>query len=219
VSLTKPRAFVWGASGHAKVVADAALLASSLEVVGFFDELRPERDGEVLMSLPIWAGADGLSKLRERGVTHALLGVGDCDARYGIWRRAAELGFSLPTVVHPRSVVASNVILGVGSVVLAGAVINVGSTIGAAVIVNTAATVDHDCQLGDGVHLSPGVHLAGGVRVGERSWIGIGTSVIQGITVGARSIVGAGSTVLRDVPDDVIAFGCPCQARRARSAR
>ncbi len=42
--------------------------------------------------------------------------------------------------------------------------------------------------------------LAGGVRVGELTHIGVGSSIIQGISIGKSSIVGAGSVVVRDIP-------------------
>ncbi len=216
MSASRPRAFVWGASGHAKVVADAAHGASELEVVGFIDERRPERRGETLLGLPILGGAEALEGLRASGVTRVLLGVGDNDARVRILLRARELGFTAPPVIHPCSVVARDVVVGEGTVVLAGAIVNPGAKIGAAVILNTACSVDHDCELGDGVHLSPGARLAGAVRVGPLSWIGIGSSVIQCVSVGARTWVGAGSVVVRNLPDDCVAYGSPARPQRAR---
>jgi serine acetyltransferase len=45
--------------------------------------------------------------------------------------------------------------------------------------------------------------------VGERSWIGIGASVIQQIRIGVDVTVGAGAAVVRDLPDGVTAVGVP----------
>ena len=44
-------------------------------------------------------------------------------------------------------------------------------------IVNTGASVDHECVIGDAVHLAPGARLAGRVTVGEAAWVGIGAVV------------------------------------------
>ena len=66
-------------------------------------------------------------------------------------------------------------------------------------------------QLGDGVHICPGAHLAGEVSVGSRSWIGIGSSVIQQVHIGSDVIVGAGAVVLRDLPNNVTAAGVPAR--------
>jgi len=78
-------------------------------------------------------------------------------------------------------------------------------------ILNTLSSVDHDCQLGDFVHISPGAHIAGEVQIGDGSWIGIGASVIEGIKIGRNCIIGAGAAVIADVPDGVTVVGVPAK--------
>ena len=56
-----------------------------------------------------------------------------------------------------------------------------------------------------------GVNLAGNVNIGPKSWIGIGSCVIENIKIGREVIVGAGSTVVNDLPDNVKAYGCPAR--------
>ena len=63
----------------------------------------------------------------------------------------------------------------------------------------------------DGVHICPGVSLAGGVYIGKRSFVGIGSSVIQNITIGSDVNLGAGSTVVKNLPDKITAVGLPAQ--------
>ena len=76
---------------------------------------------------------------------------------------------------------------------------------------STNSSVDHDCKLADGVHVCPGANLAGGVTVGVKSWIGIGSSVKELVTIGSRSTIGAGAAVVSDIPDDVVAVGVPAR--------
>ena len=66
-------------------------------------------------------------------------------------------------------------------------------------------------QLVDAVHICPDARLAGEVEVGDRSWIGIGASVIQQIRIGADVTVGAGAAVVCDLPDGVTAVGVPAR--------
>ncbi len=163
----KPRLVIWGASGHAKVVADIVRLRGELELVGFLDDLDPIAAGQPFFGASVLGGQDQLGRLRERGVTHAIFGFGDGAARLRLAPLLRELGFTLATAVHPRSVVAADAAVGAGSVVAAGAVVGPGSTLGENVIVNTLAGVDHDSTLGDGSHVCPGAHLGGWVEVGE----------------------------------------------------
>ena len=55
------------------------------------------------------------------------------------------------------------------------------------------------------------MNLAGGVVIGQGSFIGIGSSVIEGVTVGCDALVGAGSVVVEDIPPSSRAYGNPCR--------
>jgi UDP-N-acetylbacillosamine N-acetyltransferase len=205
---------VWGAGGHARVVADCVRSAREFEIVGFLDDVNPGRRGEPFCGASILGGTDVLAGLLSAGVQHALVAFGDCAARLVAASRLAALGFEFPAVLHPSAVRAADVIVGGGSVALSGAIMNPGATVGAHVIVNTAASIDHDCRIEDGVHICPGVRLAGGVQIGRGAWIGIGSVVIDGLSIGAESIIGAGSVVVTDIPPRAIAFGAPARVRR-----
>jgi UDP-N-acetylbacillosamine N-acetyltransferase len=205
---------VWGASGHARVVADIVRLGGAFRIIGFLDDLAPGRGGTMFCGAPILGGQEQLQRLRDEGVRHLFLGFGDCQARLRLAAVADRLGFELATMVHPHAVVASEVPLGRGTVVMAGAVVNPGSTIGDNVILNTCSSVDHDGVIRDGAHVGPGVHLGGGVTVGRATWMGIGAVVKDTIRIGEGSIVGAGAVVLHDIPDGVVAFGVPAKVVR-----
>lgn len=75
--------------------------------------------------------------------------------------------------------------------------------------------MDHECRLGNGVHVGPGANLAGVVPVGDYSFIRTGAVVLPRIKSGADVIVGAGSAVTKDVPDGMVTFGNPAKVRRA----
>jgi acetyltransferase-like isoleucine patch superfamily enzyme len=85
----------------------------------------------------------------------------------------------------------------------------VNSEFGKHCIINTNASVDHDCKIGDFVHISPKVTLAGNVTVDEGSHIGIGSTVIQGRHIGKWVTIGAGAVIIEDVPDYAVVVGVP----------
>ena len=61
--------------------------------------------------------------------------------------------------------------------------LRVDSTTGR-LLLNTASTIDHDSNIEEGVHISPGVNIGGNVNIGKRTWIGIGSKIINNINIG-----------------------------------
>ena len=112
-------------------------------------------------------------------------------------------------IVHPKAVFSHTASIGEGSVVMAGAVVNAGTVIGNHSVINTCASVDHECQIGDYVHIAPGAHLCGLIQVGEGTLIGAGASVIPCVKIGRWCTIGAGAAVVSDVPDGATVVGVP----------
>ncbi len=202
------RLLIFGAGGHAKVVAEAAQL-SGYDVAGFVDQ-SPDLRNAVILGIPV-LGDGSILESSNWADCDMIVAIGDNGLRATIANRLLAIGRRFVTVVHPASTISPSAILGEGTVVLAGAVINSSAVIGKHGIINTMASVDHDCTLADFVHISPGVHLAGDCHIGEMAHIGIGACVLPNLSVGPRSTIGAGAVVTRDIPDDVIAVGVPAK--------
>ena len=101
--------------------------------------------------------------------------------------------------------------LGPGTVVFAGSVVQPDATIGAHSILNTAASVDHDCIVGDFVHIGPGVTLCGGVTLDEGVLLGVGAKVAPNVEIGPWSTAGAGAVCVVDVPGSTTVVGVPAR--------
>ncbi len=207
---------VWGAGGHAKVVAEVLRL-NGVKIAGFVDDENPVRRGREFCGAKIFTSAE---QCMAGGIRQIFIAIGDNAARQQKARLARARGLRLiSAAVHPRAIVAPDVTLGAGTIVMAGAVINAGSTVGENVIINTLAGIDHDCAIGNGVHISPGVRMAGKVKVGALAWIGIGASIIDDITIGERALVGAGAVIIRNVLPRAVVVGVPAHAIKHRSRR
>jgi UDP-N-acetylbacillosamine N-acetyltransferase len=210
---SKQTVVIWGASGHAKVVADIVRLhRDRFELKGFLDDVDTQQ--RQFLELPVFGGAEALGSLKMMGVTHIVFGFGNCEGRLKLSEVVRKEGFSLATIIHPTAVVATDVSIGDGTVIAAGAIVNPGSKVGANVIINTRASVDHDCEIADGAHICPGATLGGSVIVGTAAWVGIGSTVKDHINIGSRALIGAGSVVVSDIPEGVVAYGVPARVRR-----
>lgn len=201
--------FIFGASGHAKVVIDILERQPGVKIAFAIDDAQAAW-GSMLCGYPVIGGRDILLS-RHGDATACVVTIGANKARCAVADWLDVQGFKRVKVVHPAAMVANRVIIGQGTVVMAGSVINSETTIGENVIINTGASVDHDCLVADGVHVAPGCHLCGGVSVGAGSFIGAGTTVIPGVRIGAGVLIGAGSTVLKDIADGARVAGSPAR--------
>ncbi|MFH1846207.1 MAG: acetyltransferase [Candidatus Omnitrophota bacterium] len=212
--MDKDRIILIGGGGHCKVVIDAIRLAGKYEIEGIIDPgLEPGSD---IMGVPVLGGDEILTEVYNKGVKNAFIAVGsvgDCTARKLIYEKIKGIGFDIPVIRHPKTVIAPDVELGEGSLIAASVTINSGTKIGKNAIINTSSSIDHDCRIGDFTHISPGTVLSGGVKIGDFSHIGAGSVINQVISIGDECIIGSGSVVTRGIPSGSKAFGSPCKVR------
>lgn len=67
--------------------------------------------------------------------------------------------------------------------------------------------------------LDPDERIAGAlipmpINIGNRVWIGGGSTILSGVIIGDDAVIGAGSIVTHDIPSGVLAVGNPCRVLR-----
>ncbi len=201
------RIAILGASGHGKVLADAALLCGWDEIV-FFDDAWPSVT--ISSRWDVIGDAESLIQQNDHfgGV---IVAIGNNLIRLEKTKYLLSAGANVISLIHPSAVISNFSNIGLGTFVAAGAIVQIDSTIGDACIINTNAVVEHDCVLGDGVHISPSSALSGGVVVSNNSWIGVGSCVRQLVRIGSNVIVGAGSVVVNDIASELVVVGNPAR--------
>jgi sugar O-acyltransferase (sialic acid O-acetyltransferase NeuD family) len=204
--MTKELAIV-GASGHGKVIADIAELLGF--TVNFYDDAYPSKTQ--IEHWPIHGTCANLVALNNP--ISVVVAIGNNKIRHQKVTLLQQNNFDLITLIHPTAIISQYAVIAEGAVVFAGAIINAFAKVGVGCIINTAAVIEHDCIIDDFAHICPNVALAGGVTVGNKSWVGIGSQVKQLITIGDNCLIGAGSTVVKNIPDNVTAYGSPAVSR------
>ena len=91
-------------------------------------------------------------------------------------------------------------------------------------------TIGDDCFIGPNVSIYTACHStdpierntrrewAEPVTIGDNVWIGGSVTILPGVTIGSNTTIGAGSVVTKDIPDNVVAAGNPCQVIRKLKA-
>jgi len=212
VKNSKNKIVLWGGGGHGHVLIDTLRILGGWEIVGIVDSVHAP--GNEIMGVPVLGDADRLPALREQGVAHLFVAVGNGAACAKMMQQAEELGFSLPAIIHPSAEVFPSASIGPGSVVCSGATVGAQVRLGKGVIINTCAVVDHDCVIGDFAHISPAAVLCGVIRVGERTWVGAGSVLRDHLTIGDDVMIGMGSVVVSDVTAGQTVFGKPAREMR-----
>lgn len=88
-------------------------------------------------------------------------------------------------------------------------------------------TVGAECMFGPYVFVNTASHIvegqdsfrfqgeaAVGVQIGDNVWLGARCSVLDGVKIGSDTIVGAHSLLLKNLPNNVLAFGQPAAIQR-----
>lgn len=104
-------------------------------------------------------------------------------------------------------ILGDNVFMNYGCSILDCNVVEIGNNVLMAPNVQIYAAyhpTDHTLRLKD-------LEYADRVKIGDNTWIGGGSIILNGVTIGKNTVIGAGSVVTKDIPDNVVAVGNPCR--------
>lgn len=146
---------VYGGGGHARVIGEAIKINGE-RLRAYFDD---NGDLSPINNTPVFPYRGSIEQ-----EARLIIGIGNNEVRRNISNYTVhEFG----TVIHPRAVVANDVLIGEGTVVLAGAVIQSGAIVGKHVIINANVTIDHDAVIGDYCNIYPNSYIGGGAKIGS----------------------------------------------------
>ncbi len=207
-----------GTSGHARIVYDTFNLALSKKynLIGFITS-------DAISSFSGYRVLGGEADVRELSkkyrIKNAFIAIGSGFHRERITENLLSKNkIKAINIIHPSAIIQNNVEMGTGNFIGPGAIINSHAHIGSHCLINTGVIIEHDCYIDDFVTVSPGVSLGGGVRVGKRSFIGIGADIIHKQIIENDVVIGAGATVISNIKANSVAIGCPGRIIKKRKA-
>ena len=200
----KHKLIIIGAKGHGKVVADIAIKQNKWKSIAFLDD---DVTIKTNMGLDVIGQTDDAFKYKDDA--DFFVAIGNNATRENLQENLKKEGFSITTLIHPSTIIGTDVEIGIGTAIMAGVVINSATRIGQGCIINTSCSVDHDNVIEDYVHISPGAHIAGTVKIGKGSWIGIGSVISNNINIIDGCQTGAGAVVVKDITETGLYIGVP----------
>lgn len=170
--------------------------------------------GQQIAGMPVIGGFAGLEALRKRyRLSHALITISEnhMDVRAKYYEQCRAVGFDLPTILHPASIVSASARIGQGVVLCAGAIVGPFASLGDNSVIFTGSTIDHHTRVGASCIVGPGVHTAGGAVLRDKVFVGVGAVLLPRVEVGEMAVVGAGAVVTKNVPAGQTVIGVPAR--------
>ena len=193
---------VFGAGGHGRVVAEAALLKGQWGGVVASARSLPAHLTVLLPGVNL-VNFDTVSQT----TTEIHIAIGNNAARQA---EAQTLGLNLlVTVIHALACVSAYSEIGAGSFVAAGAVIGPSAVLGLGVIVNHGAVIDHDAEVGNFSHIAQLASVCGHAKLGQRVLIGSGAVVQSCVVLGDDVVLSAGAVASSDLLAPGVYSGTP----------
>ena len=208
---------LFGGGLHASVCVDIFEKCDKYNIVGIVDSKAEV--GSELFGYPVLGRQEDIVEIQKKyNIGAGFIAIGDNFDRKLVLDAILSLipDFKFANAIHPSVSIGRNVKLGYGIVMMANVVINPGAVVDNFCIFNTGVQVEHDCKIAEFCHLSPGTVTGGKVQIGRFTVITLGVTIIDRINIGENTVVGSGAVVVRDLPDNVVAYGVPARIIRSR---
>ena len=181
-------------------------------IEGYIDE-NPELKGKKQFDKKIFIGFESIKNKRFSDF-YVISAIGDPMDRERLLNKSKKLGFKIDTVIHPSANVSPYAKIGKGVIICQNCLIQPYAEIGdycyihAGCVIGPKVKIDSSCTINSLVAISANTHVE------KRSYLGVGTSIIQGMRIGEGSIIGANCVVVKPIPSHVTAVGIPAKVIR-----
>lgn len=160
---------ILGAGGHGRVVKETAKAIGSFNKIDFLDDNS---------NIAIGACNDYEKYINQ--YSYAFVAFGNHDLRMNWMNVLIQVGFKIPTLIHPTAYISPSSIIGEGSFVGVGAIINTNVVVEKGCIIGIGALIDHDSIVSEYCHINTGAIVKSGSRI--HSFIKVDAGIVYSNT-------------------------------------
>ena len=125
----------------------------------------------------------------------------------------------LVTYISNQSQISKSSNVGKGSFIQSNCYISYNVKVGDCCKIHSGCSLHHGSEISSFSILAPGVRLLGNVNVCSQTYVGANTAVKENCRIGSNTIIGMGSNVIKNIQDNVVAYGNPCKAIENNSSK
>ncbi len=199
--------------GHNSPVFIDLAIACGYEIAGLY-HYNSQRTGEVDHGYSILGSFDDLFAKRDLSGMSFLLTMGDNKIRTEISDHIIRLGGSVPTLVHPNTVISAFAkISEVGVYISPFTYVQADSTIGCNTVLLSHVNISHTTNIGNSCFIAGGATIGAYTEMEDFVFVGQGALSISAKAkcIGHHAFIGARSLLTRDVPPNVVVAGSPAR--------
>lgn len=213
--MKKIKIIIFGTGSHASVILSEILRINKYKIEYFVDPNSKKNLSFINLrgkKYKVFKNLKDIKNMISRSAT-GIIAIGDNKKREKISKEVNSIfkKFNWIKLISKNAILSTNVTIGEGSVVITGATINTGTKIGKHCLINTNSSIDHDNEFKDFSGSGPGVTTGGNVKVGKKSYLGIGCTINNSIKIEDNVIIGAQSFVNKNCKKNSLYFGVPAK--------
>ena len=107
--MTEQKIVIVGCGGHGRVILDILRNSKDMKAIGFVDD-DTKLTGISINDTKVIGTTSVLRQLLGDGANGMVLGIGNNDVRAKLFFKWKEIGFTMINAIHPRSIIAKDVL-------------------------------------------------------------------------------------------------------------
>lgn len=207
-------------SGRNSLVISSILEDQNYNIIGFIDKYKNKGE-RIDNNLILGDETEICDIVNNYKIIGGIVGIGSNYIREKVVVEIEKLvpNFNWINCIDKHANIQKNVSIGKGVIIIGCSSVNYGSIVGNHVLINTNCSIDHDNFLENFSSTGPGVNTGGNVKIGNKSHLGIGSTIKHQIAIGRNCVIGANSFVNKNIENNILGYGSPFKEIRVRNSK